>query len=93
MLPTTPPSPWSTQSGKQLRNAGLSPFEALQSATVHAAEALGVADDLGSIEAGKLADLVVVEGNPLQNIHDARAVRVVIANGKVYELENLLKRP
>ena len=74
-------------------NAGLSPFEALQSATVHAAEALGVADDLGSIEAGKLADLVVVEGNPLQNIHDARAVRVVIANGKVYELENLLKRP
>ena len=74
-------------------NAGLSPFEALQSATVHAAEALGVADDLGSIETGKLADLVVVEGNPLQNIHDARAVRVVIANGKVYELENLLKRP
>ena len=57
------------------------------------AEALGVADDLGSIEAGKLADLVVVEGNPLQNIHDARVVRVVIANGKVYELEDLLKRP
>ena len=74
-------------------NAGLSPFEALQSASVHAAEALGVADDLGSIEAGKLADLVVVDGNPLQNIHDARAVRIVIANGKVYELEDLLKRP
>ena len=60
---------------------------------MHAAEALGVADDLGSIEGGKLADLVVVDGNPLKNIHDARAVRIVIANGKVYELDDLLKHP
>jgi len=74
-------------------NAGLTPYEALQAATVNAAEALGAGDDLGTLEAGKLADLVIVEGNPLEDIHDAMAVRVVIANGKVYELEDLMRRP
>ena len=71
-------------------DAGLSPFEALQTATVHAAEALGSGRDLGTLEAGKLADLVIVDGNPLADITDARKVTAVITNGAVHELDELL---
>ncbi len=75
--------------------AGLSPVDALKAATVHAAGALGVGSDLGSLEPGKVADMVIVEGNPLANIKDARNVSVVIKNGEVLEMETLLsgKRP
>jgi imidazolonepropionase-like amidohydrolase len=68
--------------------SGMTPFEALRSATVTPAAALRL--DAGSIEPGKLADLVVVEGNPLQNIWDAHRVRVVIANGRVFEQSELV---
>ncbi len=74
-------------------DAGLSPFQALQSATIEAAAWLGVEQELGSVEAGKLADLVIVDGDPLQNIRDARRVRIVIKNGVVYRLDDLLRPP
>ncbi len=45
------------------------------------------------MEAGKLADLVIVDGDPLQNIRDARRVRIVIKNGVVYRLDDLLRPP
>ena len=76
-----------------VEEAGLSPFQALQAASLHAAESLGAAEDLGTIEPGKLADIVIVDGNPLEEIRDARRVRTVIKNGVVYELRDLLKRP
>jgi Tol biopolymer transport system component len=69
--------------------AGMTPFEALQTATVNSAAALGL--DAGSIEVGKLADLVIVDGNPLENIAAARRVKRVIANGRVYDLDALVK--
>ncbi len=72
---------------------GLSPYEALQTSTLVAAQALGAGADLGSIEAGKLADMVVVEGDPLRNIRDTRRVVLVIKNGRVHQLEELLRRP
>jgi imidazolonepropionase-like amidohydrolase len=72
-------------------NAGLTPFEALQTATTVAADALGVASDLGSIEAGKLADLVFVDGNPLADIKNARKVRRVMKNGELFAMDILLK--
>jgi imidazolonepropionase-like amidohydrolase len=72
--------------------SGLTPFEVLQTATTRAAEALGESANLGSIEAGKLADLVIVADDPLVDIKNARKVRTVIKNGEVHTLEELLKR-
>jgi Tol biopolymer transport system component/imidazolonepropionase-like amidohydrolase len=69
--------------------AGMTPYQALRTATVNSAEALGM--DAGSIEAGKLADMVIVEGNPLENIANAHHVKRVIANGRVFGMEDLLK--
>ena len=71
-------------------SAGLSPFEALQTATVNTARLLNAEADLGTIQVGKLADLVVVDGDPLADIRAARRVRVVIKNGEIYELEALI---
>ena len=68
--------------------AGMTPYEALRTATVTPAAALGL--DAGSIEVGKLADLVIVDGNPLERIGNARRVRSVIANGRVVSLAELL---
>ena len=51
-----------------LQEAGFNPLEVLRSATLNGAEALGAADRIGSVEPGKLADLVVIDANPLQNL-------------------------
>ena len=72
--------------------SGLTPFEVLQTATTRAAEALGEGANLGSIEAGKLADLVIVTDDPLIDVKNARKVRTVIKNGEVHTVEDLLKR-
>ncbi|MFD2936981.1 DPP IV N-terminal domain-containing protein [Spirosoma flavum] len=74
-------------------DAGLTPYQALRSATLWAAETVGVSKDLGSIEPGKLADLVIVNGDPLTNIRDVSNVDQVIRNGEVFSLEQLLTRP
>ena len=70
---------------------GLTPFEALQTATSVPAAAFGAGEDLGTIRTGTLADLVVVRGNPLENISDARRVEVVVKNGEVFTVEELLR--
>jgi imidazolonepropionase-like amidohydrolase len=51
---------------------------------------MGVGADLGSVEPGKLADLTVIDGNPLQNIKDLRRVRRVIKDGNVYDVSSLV---
>jgi len=71
--------------------AGMSNYEALQTATVNPAQALGF--NGGTIEAGKLADLVMVDGDPLANIANTHKVKRVIANGRLYELHELLNGP
>ncbi|HSE98928.1 MAG TPA: amidohydrolase family protein, partial [Blastocatellia bacterium] len=76
-----------------LVRAGFTPFEALRSATLWPAEALGVGGDLGSIERGKLADMVIVEGDPLQKIEDALRVAITIKNGRPYRIDDLLRAP
>ena len=71
--------------------AGLPPAAVLKAATINGARALGVVDRLGSIEPGKLADMYIAEGNPLEDISTARNVRVVIKAGVVYDPAALLK--
>ena len=71
--------------------AGLPPIAVLKAATINGAAALGVADRLGSVEAGKFADLVVVRGNPLEDIKRARNIRFVVKEGVVHEPETLLR--
>jgi len=69
--------------------AGMSTFDALKAATVNPAKALNV--DSGTIEPGKLADIIIVEGDPLADIANAHKVKRVIANGRPYEMSDLLK--
>jgi Tol biopolymer transport system component len=71
--------------------AGMTNFEALKAATVNPARALVL--DAGTIEPGKLADIVLVEGNPLADIAATHRVRRVIANGRDYTMESLLNVP
>ncbi len=62
---------------------GMTPTQALQAGTIHAAELLGQASQLGQIKAGYLADLVVVDVNPLEQINTMTAVKVVIKGGRI----------
>ena len=71
--------------------AGLPPAAVLKAATINGAHALGIDARLGSIEAGKLADLVVVSGDPLEDIKAARNVRYVIKDGAVHDPQALLR--
>jgi imidazolonepropionase-like amidohydrolase/Tol biopolymer transport system component len=68
-----------------LVQGGMTPMEALRSATWNGAHYLGMDQDLGSIEPSKLADLVVLDANPLDDIKNTEKVRLVIANGRVYD--------
>jgi imidazolonepropionase-like amidohydrolase len=75
-------------------SVGMTPMEALASATRRPAEWLGLADSLGTVEVGKVADLVLLDANPLQNIRNTRRIAVVLMRGKLYrrnELDALLQ--
>jgi Tol biopolymer transport system component len=69
---------------------GEQPWQALQTATLLAAQAYGLGDQLGSVEPGKLADLTIVSGNPLENIKDLANVQYAVKNGIVYSVSDLM---
>ncbi len=68
-----------------LAQGGMTPLEAIRAATLHGAEYLGLDRDLGSIEPGKLADLVVLDRNPLEDIRSTESVRYVMVNGALFD--------
>jgi Tol biopolymer transport system component/imidazolonepropionase-like amidohydrolase len=72
---------------------GLTPAQAIRAATAVPAAAMGLGGDLGTIEPGKLADLVVVDGDPLTTITDLRKTRRVVKGGAVYDVGTLLMGP
>ena len=74
-----------------MQESGLTPLEILKSATTNGALALGRGDDLGAVAAGKLADLVILDANPLEDSGNLSRIYRVVKNGKVYDPEELMK--
>ncbi len=64
---------------------GMTNLEVIRAGTLFGAEYLGLDGDIGSIEAGKLADLVVLDANPLDDIRNTEAIRLVMVNGRLYD--------
>ena len=71
--------------------AGIPPAAALKAGTINGARAMNVGTMLGTLEAGKLADLIVVRGNPLEDIRHTRDIRLVVKAGRVYDPTALLE--
>jgi imidazolonepropionase-like amidohydrolase/Tol biopolymer transport system component len=74
---------WMMQAG------GLSNLQALRTATLNGARALGMDKDIGSLEPGKLADLLVLDADPLKDIQNSRTIRYTVANGRVFDAQTL----
>jgi Tol biopolymer transport system component/imidazolonepropionase-like amidohydrolase len=72
-----------------LASGGMTPMEVLRCATSNGAKIVGRPQDLGSIEAGKLADLVIFDKNPLDDIHNTNTIRWVMKNGELFEGDTL----
>lgn len=75
---------------RALEAYAFSSYEALLTATRFPAEHLGIDEDLGTLESGKLADMVFVEGNPLERIEDAMQVRMTMKNGELFTMQDLV---
>jgi imidazolonepropionase-like amidohydrolase len=71
--------------------AGLTPVEALRSATLNPAKFLGLDKTLGTIEQGKVADLVLLDANPLEDVRNTQRINAVISNGRLFDRKALNK--
>lgn len=74
---------WSIQQG------GMTNLDALKTATINPADYIGVAEDLGSLEVGKLADLIVMDKNPLDDIQNTNTIVYTMVNGRLYDTETM----
>jgi len=92
-------SDWGMVPGVDLHNelallveAGFTPMEALQAATIKPAEFLGKRDSFGTVEQGKTADLVLLDANPLEDISHSRKINVVVLGGKFFSVAAMSAR-
>ena len=72
-----------------LQQGGMSNHEALKAATINGAHYLGMSDDIGSLKAGKLADLIIMDKNPLEDIRHSESIIYTIINGRMYDTETM----
>ena len=72
-----------------LQQGGLTPLEAIRCGTLYGAQYLGLDKDIGSLEVGKLADLMIMDKNPLENIQNTSSISHVMINGVLYETNNM----
>lgn len=72
-----------------MQQGGMSNLEALKTATINPAQSLGLDDWIGSLQAGKLADLLVMEKNPLENIQNTESIQYTMVNGRLYDAETM----
>ncbi|HKR65974.1 MAG TPA: amidohydrolase family protein [Thermoanaerobaculia bacterium] len=68
---------------------GMTPMQSLQSATIAGARYLGLDHDIGSLETGKLADLIVLDANPLENMRNTHTVHYTVVNGRVFDAASM----
>lgn len=72
-----------------MAQGGMSPMEALRTATINPAKSLGLDEQVGSLKAGKLADLLVMDKNPLDNIYNTESIKYTMVNGRLYDAETM----
>lgn len=72
-----------------MQQGGMSNFEALKTATINPAQSLGLDQWIGSLEPGKLADLIIMDKNPLENIRNTESIRYTMVNGRLYDCETM----
>ncbi|WP_405565374.1 amidohydrolase family protein [Polaribacter sp. Asnod6-C07] len=72
-----------------LQQGGLSNHEALKAATINGANYIGVADEIGSLEKGKLADLIILDKNPLEDIKNSNSVIYTMVNGRLFDVDTM----
>lgn len=72
-----------------LQMGGLTPLQAIRCATLNGANYIGMDNQIGSLEKGKLADLIVMDKNPLENIRNTESIKYVMINGRLYDAETM----
>jgi imidazolonepropionase-like amidohydrolase/Tol biopolymer transport system component len=72
-----------------LVQGGMTPLQAIRSATINGAAYLGMEKEIGSLEVGKLADLIVINDNPLDDIRNSEKIKYVMVNGRLYNADNM----
>ena len=72
-----------------LKQGGMSNLEALKAATINGAHYLGMDDEIGSLKKGKLADLIILDKNPLENIENSNSVIYTMVNGRLFDVSTM----